>query len=108
MSDHQILGGWDVDEGDASIYAMNEEGDVTPLLQIHEEMDDRILPWSEVMACSRLAASAPALLEALQEAATVMKLAYEEIRTSAPYAGERILLGRYEKASAVISKALGK
>lgn len=68
MSEYQILGNWDVDEGDASIYAANEEGDITPLLQIHEEMDDRVLPWEEVMKLSRLASAAPELLEALQGA----------------------------------------
>lgn len=59
-------GPWDVDEGDLSIYALDERGGTIPLFQPHEDCDGEMMTFAEALDNARLAAAAPDLLEALK------------------------------------------
>jgi phosphatidylserine/phosphatidylglycerophosphate/cardiolipin synthase-like enzyme len=75
MTTEPTSGLWDVDEGDFSIFALDESGGAIPLFQIHEECDGNWMPFEEAQANAWLAASAQHMLEALKAAKELIDVA---------------------------------
>jgi hypothetical protein len=64
---------WDYDDGDLSIYALDDGGSAIPLLQIHEDCDDVAMPFLEAKSNAILAAASKHMLEALINARETLR-----------------------------------
>lgn len=92
---------WDYDDGDLSIYTM-EEGSPVFLFQPHELCDGDQIPWDEMVAKTRIAAAALDLLAALKAVdMSAVILPYSPTECAVPRA-------TIAKVEAAIAKAEGR